>query len=45
MPMLSQLGILEKVEAKGKLMTESFMRNEKFELVTHLDFHTEAVER
>ncbi|KAF9365617.1 hypothetical protein BGX34_009239 [Mortierella sp. NVP85] len=45
MPMFSQLGILEKVEAKGKLMTESFMRNEKFELVTHLDFHTEAVER
>ncbi|KAG0006471.1 hypothetical protein BGZ65_007554 [Modicella reniformis] len=45
MPMFTQLGIMEQVQAKGKLMTESFLTNEKLELLTHLDFHTEAVER
>ncbi|KAG0246568.1 hypothetical protein B0O80DRAFT_524417 [Mortierella sp. GBAus27b] len=45
MPMFAQLGVVDMVQAKGKLLTESFMTNDKLEVVTHLDYHTEAVER
>ncbi|KAF8928981.1 hypothetical protein EDD21DRAFT_424143 [Dissophora ornata] len=45
MPMFTQLGVIDQIEAKGKINKESFMYNEKLELLTRSDYSTGYEER
>ncbi|KAF8937219.1 hypothetical protein BGZ58_003083 [Dissophora ornata] len=45
MPMLMQLGIADRVVEKSKMSKESFIYNRKLQLVLHLDYYTDLVER
>ncbi|KAG0363527.1 hypothetical protein BGZ54_008123 [Gamsiella multidivaricata] len=45
MPLFTQLGILDRVLAKGKMIKESYMYNSSKKVVMHLDFYTDLVEK